>query len=130
MLQNSPSPKGGTRHLPLWGKWNGASDYGTIRIQTKSVSLAAQKALDEIPPLGVRNQSRYLIELSEKVEDVYMSKQSLLVMAALAALLFSAPPYAAGLYGACEPKMFQQTEAEGKKKKAEGEEEEEEPDCD
>ena len=60
VLQNSPSPKGGTRHLPLWGKWNGASDYGTIRIQTKSVSLAAQKALDEIPPLGVRNQGRYL----------------------------------------------------------------------
>ena len=61
-----------------------------------------------------------------------MSEQSLLIMAALAVFLFNAPTYAAGIYEACEPKLFQQAEADGKKKKAEGEEEEEEeePDCD
>ena len=66
----------------------------------------------------------------DEVEEVCMSKQSLLIMAALAVFLLNAPTYAAGIYEACEPNLFQQAEADGKKKKAEGEEEEEEPDCD
>ena len=66
----------------------------------------------------------------DEVEEVCMSKQSLLIMAALAVFLLNAPTYAAGIYEACEPNLFQQADADGKKKKAEGEEEEEEPDCD
>ena len=59
-----------------------------------------------------------------------MSKQSLLLMAALVAFLFGAPLSAAERHFSCGPDLLQQSETEGDKKKKEGEEEEEEePDC-
>ena len=59
-----------------------------------------------------------------------MSKQSLLLMAALVAFLFGAPLSAAERYSSCGPGLLQQTQTDSEEKKKEGEEEEEEePDC-